>query len=152
MDELFTDNIRQIHWCDDLKEDLLFCKCVTNRATVDELFRIIDTWKRLVWHGRTVWGSAQTGLRLASKQLSLELNHVMTNITATVKYKTKTWKLAVLFDSESRRLSHGKCLSRVFELRDEMRKRVMNLPTSLTITTSSWNLHTWVTYFRNSMN
>ncbi|KAL1276347.1 hypothetical protein QQF64_035970 [Cirrhinus molitorella] len=29
---------------DDLREDLLFCKLVTKRATADELFKIIDTY------------------------------------------------------------------------------------------------------------
>ncbi|KAE8278718.1 Protein FAM200A [Larimichthys crocea] len=31
---------------DDLREDLLFCKQVTSRATADELFKIIDTYLR----------------------------------------------------------------------------------------------------------
>ncbi|XP_030298054.1 zinc finger BED domain-containing protein 5-like [Sparus aurata] len=73
---------------------------------------------------------------LASKQLSPELNDVMTDVIATVNYiKTRPVKsrifsalcnemgsdhTAVLFHSESRWLSRGKVLSRVFELRDEI--------------------------------
>ncbi|XP_040896345.1 zinc finger BED domain-containing protein 5 [Toxotes jaculatrix] len=74
---------------------------------------------------------------LASKQLSPELNDVMTDIIATVNYiKTRPVKArifsalceemgshhtAVLCHSEARWLSRGKVLSRIFELRDEIR-------------------------------
>lgn len=74
---------------------------------------------------------------LVSKQLSPELNDVMTDVIATVNYiKTQPVKAqifsalckemgsnhtAVLFHSESRWLPRGKVLSRVFELRDEIR-------------------------------
>ncbi|KAE8287193.1 Zinc finger BED domain-containing protein 5 Transposon-derived Buster1 transposase-like protein [Larimichthys crocea] len=73
---------------------------------------------------------------LASKQLSPDLHDVMTDVITTVNYiKTRPVKArifsalceemgsdhtAVLFHSESRWLSRGKVLSRVFELRDEI--------------------------------
>lgn len=74
---------------------------------------------------------------LASKQLSPKLNDVMTHVIATVNYiKTRPVKArifsalceemgsdhtAILLHSKSRWLSRGKVLSRIFELRDEIR-------------------------------
>ncbi|TKS65238.1 Zinc finger BED domain-containing protein 5 [Collichthys lucidus] len=154
---------------DDLREDLLFCKQVTSRATADELFKIIDTYLReadLKWEdcvgictdGAQAMAGRRGGLQalikrvspnvqwthcmihreaLASKQLSPDLHDVMTDVITTVNYiKTRPVKArifsalceemgsdhtAVLFHSESRLLSRGKVLSRVFELRDEIR-------------------------------
>lgn len=164
---LIIDYVRFIDG-DDMREDLLFCKTVSGRATAEELFQILDTYLKeasLKWEdcvgictdGGQVMAGKRGGLQalikrispnvqwthcmihreaLASKQLSLELNDVMTHIIATVNYiKTRPVKArifsalceemgsdhtAVLFHSESRWLSRGKVLSRVFELRDEI--------------------------------
>ena len=86
------------------------------------------------------WTHCMIGLlrgTLASKLLSPELNNVMTDIIAAVNsIKTRSVKsriypalceemgsayTAVLFHCQSRWLSRGKILSRVFELRDEIR-------------------------------
>uniref|UniRef100_A0A3Q1GZ72 HAT C-terminal dimerisation domain-containing protein n=1 Tax=Acanthochromis polyacanthus TaxID=80966 RepID=A0A3Q1GZ72_9TELE len=154
---------------DDLKEDLLFCKRVTNRATAKELFKIIDTYLKeadLKWEDCvgicTDRAQAMSGKRgglqarlpqcavgtlihreaLPSKQLNPELNDIMTDITAIVNcIKTRPVKArifaalceemgsdhtAVLFHSESRWLSRGKVLSRVFELRNELAHKISN--------------------------
>lgn len=74
---------------------------------------------------------------LASRHLSSELSEVMTDIVGVVNFiKTRPLKTrvfsaiceemgaehqAVLFHSEARWLSRGKVLSRVFELRDQIR-------------------------------
>ncbi|TKS64936.1 Zinc finger BED domain-containing protein 5 [Collichthys lucidus] len=122
---------------DDLREDLLFCKQVTSRATADKLFKIIDTYLReadLKWEDCvgicTDRAQAMAGRRgglqalikrvspnvqwthcmihreaLASKQLSPDLHDVMTDVITTRVPMAVTWKV----------------LSRVFELRDEIR-------------------------------
>ncbi|XP_062336324.1 zinc finger BED domain-containing protein 5-like [Osmerus eperlanus] len=153
---------------DDMREELLFCKQITGRATAEELFKIIDSYLKeanLKWEdcvgictdGAQAMAGKRGGLQalikrvnpnvqwthcmihreaLASKQLSPELNDVMTDVIATVNYiKTRPVKArifsalcaemgsdhtAVLFHSESRWLSCGKVLSRVFELGDEI--------------------------------
>uniref|UniRef100_A0A3B5A4G3 Uncharacterized protein n=1 Tax=Stegastes partitus TaxID=144197 RepID=A0A3B5A4G3_9TELE len=153
---------------DDMREELLFCKQNTGRATAEELFRIIDSYLKeagLRWEdcvgictdGAQAMAGKHGGLQalikhvspdvqwmhcmihckaLASKQLSPELNNVMTTVIATVNYiKTLPVKAhifsalceamgsdhtAVLFHSKSQWLSRRKVLSRVFELRDEI--------------------------------
>ncbi|XP_047249242.1 zinc finger BED domain-containing protein 5 [Girardinichthys multiradiatus] len=154
---------------DDMREELLFCKQVPDRATAEELFKIIDSYLKevnLKWEdcvgictdGAQAMAGKRGGLQalikrvspdvqwtdcmihhepLASKQLSSELNEVITDVIATVNYiKTRPVKArifsalceemdsehkAVMFHNESRWLSHGKVLFTVFDLRDEIR-------------------------------
>ncbi|XP_057706890.1 zinc finger BED domain-containing protein 5 [Corythoichthys intestinalis] len=152
-----------------LCEDLLFCKYVKNRATAEELFKILDcflTENGLKWEkcigvcsdGAQTMSGMRKGVRalikkaspnaqwthcvihreaLASRHLSCELGEVMTDIIGVVNFiKTRQLKSrifsaiceemgaehqAVLFHSEARWLSRGKVLSRVFELKEEIR-------------------------------
>ncbi|XP_030580905.1 zinc finger BED domain-containing protein 5-like [Archocentrus centrarchus] len=152
-----------------LCEDLLFCKYVRDRATAEELFKILDSFlteNGLKWEncigvcsdGAQTMAGKRKGLRalietasphaewthciihreaLASRQLSPELSEVMTDIIGVVNFiKTRPLKTrvfsaiceemgaehqAVLYHSEARWLSRGKVLSRVFELREQIR-------------------------------
>ncbi|KAJ4933918.1 hypothetical protein JOQ06_006727 [Pogonophryne albipinna] len=150
---------------DEPSEDLLFCSYVRKRATADELFKIMDTclseaemkWEDCVGictdGARAMAGTRLQALikrvapgavwthcivhreALASKQLSPELNAVLSDVITTVNdIKTRPLKArllsalcegmgseytAVLFHSESRWLSRGKVLSRVLALKDE---------------------------------
>ncbi|KAE8298778.1 Zinc finger BED domain-containing protein 5 Transposon-derived Buster1 transposase-like protein [Larimichthys crocea] len=123
---------------DDLREDLLFCKQVTSRATADELFKIIDTYLReadLKWEdcvgictdGAQAMAGRRGGLQALIKRVSpnVQWTHCMIHrearIFSALCEEMGSDHTAVLFHSESRWLSRGKVLSRVFELRDEIR-------------------------------
>lgn len=104
---------------------------------------------------------------LVSKQLSPELNDVMTDVITTVNF-IKTWpefsphcvrRWAQTTQFYCSTASPGGChVGRFYPgclncgMRSESswRRRVMNLPTSLKITTFSWSLPNWVICFQNS--
>ncbi|KAL1268652.1 hypothetical protein QQF64_034015 [Cirrhinus molitorella] len=150
---------------DDLREDLLFCKLITKRATADELFKIIDTYLKeadLKWDdcvgictdGAQAMAGKRGGLQALIKHVSpnvqwthcvihreaLASKHESPQIFCALCEEMGSEHTAVLFHSESHWLSRGKVLSRVFELmrsESSWRKREMNLPISGTITTFS---------------
>ena len=110
--------------CESLCEDLLFCKHIKNRATCDELFKIMDRYLKehgLKWEncvgfcsdGAQTMAGSRNGLQalimrvapdahlthciihreaLASRQISPELNEVLTEVVSVVNF-TKTRRL-----------------------------------------------------------
>lgn len=102
-----------------LREDLLFCKYVQSRATADELFRLLDSYLTehgLKWEncvgvctdGAQTMAGKRKGLQalikrvspnamkwthrvaLASRQLSPEINKVLTDVVNVVNIINKT--------------------------------------------------------------